>query len=256
MIRLWKFTLFFVLCLVAALLLNLPIQQVLPYVKVPDTVRLVGIDGTLIRGKAQEISVNQFPIREIDYRYMPSCIPLLKICYRVTYERGTIQVAYDLLNGDTEVNKARIEYPVLEIVRNLPNVPVQPSGRMELQVDDLAMVDGKPTALNGKLVWRDLGLDDSGVKISIGDYQMDFTGNSQKYDFKLSDLDASLDVDGEGEVDATGLYSFDIRIESEIGIDPQVKSVLNLVARSTGYNKYRIEQTGRLPPDVVRQLFQ
>ncbi|MDH3388250.1 MAG: type II secretion system protein N [Gammaproteobacteria bacterium] len=255
MIRLWKFTLFFLLCLVVALLFNLPIQQVLPYVKVPDTVRLVGIDGTIVRGKAQEISVNQFPVRDIDYRYLPSCIPLLKVCYRVTYEQGTIQVAYDLLNGDTEVSGARIEYPVVEIVKYLPNLPVQPAGRVELLIDDLAVIDGKPTALNGKLIWRDLGLDDSGIKLNIGDYQVDFTGNPQKYDFKLIDLDASLDVDGEGEVDATGLYTVDIRIESETGIDQQVKSVLNLVAKSTGYNKYRIEQAGRLPPDVTRQLF-
>ena len=256
MIRLWQYTLFFVLCLVIALLFNLPIQQVLPYVNIPKTVRLVGVDGTVIGGRAQEISINQFPLRDIDYRYMPACIPMLKICYRIVYEQGMIQVAYDLLNGDTEVTGARIEYPVAELVKHVPNKFVQPAGRIELIIDDMALVNGKPTALNGKLIWRDLGLDDDGIKMNVGDYQLDFTGNQQQYDFRVSDIAASLDVDGKGEVRAGGIYSVDIKIESDTGIDPHVKSVLDLIAANTGYNKYRIEQNGRLPPNITRQLFQ
>ena len=56
MFKLWKLTVFFLLCLVVMLLFNLPIQQVLPYVKLPNTVRTVGIDGTVIKGAAQEIA--------------------------------------------------------------------------------------------------------------------------------------------------------------------------------------------------------
>ncbi|UCH40814.1 MAG: type II secretion system protein N [Gammaproteobacteria bacterium] len=255
MIRLWKFTLFFLLCLVITLLLNLPIRHVLPYVKLPNTLQLVGIDGTVIRGKAREVNVNRFPLRDIDYRYMPSCIPLLKVCYRISYAQGTVQAAYDLLNGDTEVSEVKIEYPASEIAQYLKAVPVRPDGRLELLIDELGIIDGKPTALNGKLIWRDVGIDDEGIKLNIGDYQIDFTGNGQKYDFKLKDLDASLDVDGKGEIKAGGQYSLEVKIESEASMEPQVKSVLELVAKKTSYNKYRVEQNGRLPPNLTRQLF-
>ena len=134
-------------------------------------------------------------------------------------------------------------------------MPVRPDGQLELLIDELGIIDGKPTALNGKLIWRDVGIDDEGIKLNIGDYQIDFTGNGQQYDFRLNDIDASLDVDGKGEVKAGGQYSLDIRIESETSMEPQVKSVLELVAKKTGYNKYRFEQNGRLPPNLTRQLF-
>ena len=49
MLKLWKFTLFFLLCLVIALLFNLPIQQVLPYVKLPNTVRAIGMQRADVR---------------------------------------------------------------------------------------------------------------------------------------------------------------------------------------------------------------
>ena len=253
--KLWKFALFFLLCLVIALLFNLPIQQVLPYVRLPDTVRLAGIDGTIVGGKAQEININRFPLRDIEYRYMPSCIPLLKICYRIDYSQGKLQVAYDLLNGDTEVTGVRIEYPVEDLTRHMPGLIVQPIGRLELEIDEMAIVAGKPTALNGTLIWRDFGLDDDHIKLIVGDYQADFTGDQQKYEFKLNDLSGELDVKGKGRIDAGGQYDVDIRISALGDIEPQVRNVLGLVAKNTSYNNYRIGQNGRLPPDITRQIF-
>ncbi len=255
MFKLWKFAVFFLLCLLGALLFSLPIQQVLPHIKLPDMVRTVGIDGTVIRGTAQEISINNFPLRKIRYRYMPSCLPLLKVCYKINYDRGEIRVAYDVLNGDTEVTRARIEYQAAELIKHVTNVPVKPAGRLELLIDDLSMVEGVPASVNGRLIWRDLGIDDDGIKISIGDYQVDFTGNPQKYNFKFNDLDADLDVVGKGEVKAGGQYNVDVKIGSDSEIDSNVKSVLNLIAAKAGYNQYRIKQKGNLPPNITRQLF-
>ena len=255
MLKLWKFTLFFLLCLVVALLFNLPIQQVLPHVKLPNTVRTVGIDGTVFKGTAQEISINNFPLREISYRYLPSCIPFLKICYKISYDRGEVRVAYDVLNGDTEITRSRIEYQAVELINHIPNAPVKPAGRLELIIDDSSLVGGVPTAINGKLIWRDLGIDDDGIKINIGDYQVDFTGDTQRYDFKINDLDADLDITGKGEIKAGGQYDVDVKIRSDKEIDSNVKSVLNLVAAQNGYNQYRIQQKGNLPPNITRQLF-
>ena len=256
MLKLWKFTLFFLLCLVVALLFNLPIQQVLPHVKLPATVQLTGIDGNLLNGRAEEVRINDFPIRGIQYRYLPSCIPSLKVCYHIDYDRGQLQVAYDVLNGDTEVSRSNIEYPVARLMAHAPTPAlVNPTGRLQLEIDDMSMQQDKLIAVTGKLIWRDLGLDDDGIKIDIGDYQVDFNGDANGYKFTFSDLNAALDVSGDGSISAEGIYQVDVRIAGETGIDPQVKSILNLVAARNGVNKYRIEQNGRLPANITRQLF-
>jgi hypothetical protein len=247
---------FFLLCLTVALLFNLPVKQVLPHVELPRTVQIAGVDGTVLKGAAAELRINNFPIRGIRYRYMPSCIAMLKVCYHIVYDQGEIQVAYDVLNGDTEVSRSEIEYPVTDLLDLLPDtVPVKPSGQLNLRVDDLSMQQDKLIAVTGKLIWRNLGLNDSGVKIDIGDYQVDFKGDPKKYDFTFSDLDADLGLSGKGSVSATGVYDLDVRIEADNGIDPQVRSVLNLVAARTSLNKYRIEQKGRVPPRLMQQLF-
>ena len=255
MFRIWKFTLFFLLCLVVALLFNLPISQVLPHVELPRSLQVSGVDGNVLEGTAVEVRINDFPIRRIEYRYLPSCIPMLKICYRIDYDRGQVQVAYDLLNGDSEINKTRIQYPVAELLKYVPNALVRPVGRLQLEIDDLTMLQDKLVTAEGRLIWRDMGINDDGIKIDVGDYQVDFSGNPQQYDFTVRDLDAALDVSGSGNIKAAGLYEVDVKIGSQDGIDPQVKSVLNLVAARISVNKYRIEQKGRLPANITRQLF-
>ena len=251
-----KYTLIVLLCLTVALLFNLPVQHVLPYVQLPPSMQLAGVDGTVLKGKAAELRISDFPLRGIRYRYMPSCIPMLKICYHVVYNRGEIHVAYDLLNGDSEVSRSEIEYPVADLLRLLPDEPpANPSGRLQLLIDDLSMQADKLVAINGRLIWNDLGLSNVGIKIDIGDYQVDFRGDPQRYEFTFSDLNASLDVSGDGKISADGLYQVDVRIEGEAGIEPHVKSVLQVVATRTGVNKYRIKKKGRLSSDVRRLLF-
>ena len=257
MLKIWQFTLFFLLCLTIALLFNLPLKQVLPYVQLPPAVQLAGIDGSILKGRAQELRVNDFPIRGLSYRYMPSCIPMLKVCYHVEYDEGEVTLAYDLLNGDTEVSRSQVEYPVTQLLKLMPNAAlVKPSGRLQLQIEDLSMLGDKLQAVTGKLIWRDFGLDDAGIKLDIGDYQVDFVGDPEKFDLTFSDLDADLKVSGDGNISAAGMYTVDVRIESQRGgIDPQVRSVLNLIATRSSGDKYRIQQQGRLPPDVMRQVF-
>ena len=255
-VKAWRYTLFFLLCLTIALLLNLPVQQVLPHVQLPPTVQLAGVDGSILKGRAQEIRIDGFPVRSLRYRYMPSCIPLLKLCYQLDYEQGDLQLGYDLLNGDTEVSGSEIEYPVSDLLGLMPSPAlVKPTGRLQLNVEDLSMQQNKLVSVNGQLIWRDLGINENGIKLDIGDYQVDFNGDDERYEFTLSDLDAALQVEGEGSVYSSGAYELDVRIDARQGIDPQVRSVLELVARRTSGNQYRVQQKGQLPRQMQRQLF-
>lgn len=255
MFRIWKFLLFFFICLAVALVINLPLRQVLPHLGIPSTVSLAGVDGSVFRGRIQTVVINRFPVQDVQYRLVASCIALLKVCYRIEFERGRSRVGYDMLNGDVEVDEARAEYAVTELAAYMPKMIVQPQGRLEFLIDEATVIAGIPAAVDGKLIWRDLGVQTDGDALNIGDYQVEFSGTPQKYDFKLSDLEASLDVSGKGDIRADGQYSVDVKISSETTIDPKVKNILDLFATSVGYNNYRLENKGRLPPRLTRQLF-
>jgi len=255
MSRTWKYLLFFLLCLAIALVVNLPIGHVLPYLKIPASVSLAGVKGSVIHGRAQQVSVEQFPLRDVRYRFKPSCIALLKVCYQVDYAQGTTRVGYDLINGDTEIDQTKVEYTAAELATYLPKLIVQPDGRVELTVEQMTIIAGITAAVDGKLIWRDLGVTTEGTSLNLGDFQVDFNGNPQKYDFKLGDLDADLDVDGKGDITADGQYRVDVKISSQGTIDPKTKNLLDLFATTISYNNYRVEKSGRLPDNIIRQLF-
>ncbi len=255
MTMVWKYLLFFLLCLLISLVVNLPVRQVLSHIEIPKTVRLAGVDGTVIVGRVGKISVNEFPFRAVNYHLEPGCLLLLKICYRLDYERGSTRAAFNLLSSDIEVAQARADYPASELAVYVPNQMIQPEGLLELNVEELVIVAGKLAKMTGKLIWRDLGVKSGETALNIGDYQIDFSGNPQQYDFKLNDLKANLDVSGKGEISVDGQYSVDIRIVSEATIDPKLKNVLDLFANPISYNNYRVEQSGRLPANVTRLLF-
>jgi len=251
-----RYTLIFLLCLTVVMLFSVPVQKVLPHVRLPPSMQLAGADGTVLKGKVSELRVNDFPLHGVRYRYMPSCIPMLKICYHVVYNRGEIRLAYDLLHGDSEASRSEIVYPVADLLRLLPvEAPANPSGHLQLRIDDLSMQADQLVSINGSLIWNDLGLNDAGIKIDIGDYKVDFQGDPQSYEFTFSDLNAVLNVSGDGQISADGRYQVDVTIENDTGIEPQVNSVLNNVATPDGVNKYRIRQKGRLSSDAKRQLF-
>ncbi len=251
----WHYILFFVLALLLALIFTLPVQVVLSRIDLPKDIRLSDVDGTLLKGKARQVKLHGFPMKSVTYRYRPSCIALFKVCYRIRYRRGKIDIAFDPANGAVEISHAKINYAAKELVVHFPDLPVRPSGRLELVINDLLVVDGKPTKLAGKMIWRGLGLDDEGIKIDIGNMRFDFTGNPKRYDIKIKDLDASLQVDGKGRIQAGGKYNFEIKIDSRSSIDPQVKYVLELISKRDGFNSYQIKQSGRLSKDITRQLF-
>ena len=256
MLRVLKYFIYFLIFLAVALVFNLPIQKALPYVDLPQELRVAGVDGTMLKGRADELRINQFPVRNVKYRFMPSCIPQLKVCYEVIYDQGEIRMGYDLLHGDIELFKSVIEYPVAELMRLVPNtLPVRPSGSLELQIQDLSMEAEHIAAINGNLVWRNLGLNDQGIKLDIGDYLVEFSGDGNQYDLNFSDLNAALDVGGKGRINNDGRYNIDVTIDAKRGIDPQVKSVLNLVAARAGVNKYRVRQQGQLPRSISNRLF-
>jgi hypothetical protein len=251
-----RYTLIFLLCMTVVMLFSVSVQNVLPHVRLPPSIQLAGVDGTVLKGKVSELRISDFPLRGVRYRYMPSCIPMLKICYHVDYNRGEIRLAYDLLHGDSEASRSEIEYPVANLLRLLPvEAPVNPSGSLQLRIDDLSMQADKLVSINGSLIWSDLGLNDTGIKIDIGDYKVDFQGDPQSYEFTFSDLNAALEVNGHGQISADGRYQVDVTIENDTGLEPHVNSVLSRVATPAGVNKYRIRQKGRLSSDVTRQLF-
>lgn len=249
--KLWKPALFFVLVLLAALLINMPLAHLLGVVRMPDNIRIFQPQGSLISGRIGGIEINQFLLRDLEYEADLSCLLTLEVCYQVLNPYGSLQVRHKPLAGSTELTRVKIEYPLRDLTR-MPGVLMQPAGRLQLNLDSVLIVQDKLADLSGTLVWKDAGL--AGEDINLGDYEVSVGKSAGRYDLVIEDKDAVLDITGKASLKADGKYTLDITIRTKPGLEPRVKNVLELVARKQGINQYVVRRAGSLDPALLANL--
>ena len=252
MARLWKPSLFFVLVLSLALLINMPTAFLLGFVRLPDNLRVFQPRGSLISGHLNGFELNQFLIRDLEYQLELGCFITLSLCYRVENPYGSLQAKYQFLSRSTELTKVDIEFPLQDFNQQSNNLLMQPGGKLQLNLDRVLIDRDKLADLNGVLVWIEAGLADQ--DIDLGDYEASVTKSAERYDLVIADQDAVLDITGNGSLEADGKYTLDVSIRTKSGLDSRIKIALELVAKKQGINQYVVRRTGILDPSLMSKL--
>lgn len=252
MSRLWKPVLFFVLVLLAALLINMPLTHLLGIVKMPANIRIYQPQGSLISGRIGGIEINRFMLRDLEYEADLSCLLTLGVCYQVSNPYGSLQVRHEPLAGSTELTQVNIEFPLQDLSRMLGRILIQPAGMLQLNLDSVSIVRDKLADLEGTLVWKDAGL--AGEDINLGDYEVSVGKAGGRYELVIDDKDAVLDMAGKASLQADGKYTLDITIRTRPGLEPKIKNALELVARKQGIDQYVVRRAGSLDPALLANL--
>ena len=245
----WKPALFFLFCLVIAVLINLPVSLILARVKLPDHISISGLQGTAFHGAASELLVNAYPIRQIDYQAEYSCLLAASLCYRLKFEDGTASLRFEPITNTIEITGLDADIPMQRLSQLSNQTLVSPSGSLKLDIDKLVIKQGKLTDISAIAIWQDAGV--VGEDFDLGDYQLEIEKGIDQYRFILKDNDAMLAIDGKGILATNGQYSLNIDIKARPGLNPQIKNVLELIAKKKGLNQYLIHRTGQLNIDFI-----
>ncbi len=245
----WKPALFFLFCLVIALLINLPVSLLLAQVKLPDHISVSHLRGTAFNGAASELLVNAYPIRQLEYQAELSCLLTASLCYRLKFEDGTARLRLEPISNTIEITGLDADIPMQRLNQLSNQLLVSPSGNLKLDVDRLAIKQGKLADISAIAIWQDAGI--IGEDFELGAYQLEVEKGIDQYRFTLKDNDAMLEIDGKAILATNGKYSLNINIKARPGLDPQIKNVLELIARKKGLNQYLIHRTGQLNIDFI-----
>jgi general secretion pathway protein N len=240
----WKPALFFLVCLVIALLINMPVSQLLAQVNIPDNVKISRLQGTVFNGQTGELVVNQFPIRQLEYQADLSCLLTARLCYRIDFEDGTAMLSFSPVSKTIEITGFEADIPMQSLAAMSNQLLVSPSGSLRLKTDNLTIRQGKLVDINGTAIWRNAGI--VGEDFDLGDYQIDIERGIDLYQFMLKDNDGMLDIKGKGILASDGKYTININIRGQAGLDSRIKNVLELIARKKGLNQYLVHRSGQL----------
>ncbi|MFA9420605.1 MAG: type II secretion system protein N [Gammaproteobacteria bacterium] len=240
----WKPALFFFVCLVIALLINMPVSQLLAQVTIPDKVRISRLQGTVFKGQAGELVINQFPIRQLEYQVNLSCLLTASLCYRIDFEDGTAMLSFNPISNSIQVTGFEANIPMQSLAAMSNQLLVSPSGSLMLKTDNFTIRQGKLVDINGTAIWKNAGI--VGEDFDLGDYQIDIERGIDLYQFVLKDNDGMLDIKGKGMLASDGKYTINIDIRAQSRTDSRVKNVLELIARKKGLNQYLVHHSGQL----------
>lgn len=248
----WKPALFFVFFLIIALLINTPVGHLMARVKIPDGVKISPLQGTIFKGQADTVVVNQLIIQDLEYRFKISCLITASLCYQINFTDGSALIRYSPIEGSIKVSQLDTELSMSNLSSLSNQLLIQPTGSLNLNANRLIFIKGRLVDIDATVIWENAGI--VGDDINLGDYQLTIKRDTEQYQMNLIDKDALLDVAGEGELKSDGIYSLDININAKSGLEARIKSALEFVASKKGLRQYNIHRTGTLDKRLLSYL--
>lgn len=244
--------LIFLLCLCVSLVFNMPLVHLRPHIKLPNSIGLGNIEGTLLGGHIDVLQANGLQASNLNYKNKLSCLLKLKLCYQIDFDQGRGLVSANALDQSLGFSDARISYPVEELTVLFPQLLVKPSGDLQIDIEHLSFKQQKVSINKGFALWSRAGV--VGESFDLGSYQLSVSSAKQSYQFELTDNKAELEVDGKGQLKSNGQYLINVNIKSKPGVDQQIKGALDLIGKKRGLNQYTMQHTGQLAKQVLSQL--
>ena len=251
--RFWVPGLIFLFCLLASLLFNMPLSHLLSQTELPDYIRLSNVQqATLLAGEVDTVEVHGIHATNFRFKNNLSCLLMLKLCYDIEFDQGHGQVSFSAFGGNLTFTDTRLTYPIETFMVSSSPFPFIPTGNIQIDIDTLNLVQNKTSLHQGRALWSEVGV--AGESFDLGEYQLSVKLIEQAYQFELTDHQAKLEVQGNGQLQADGNYQINIDITSKTSLDQTVKSALELIVSKIGLNQYRYQQSGTLNPQYMNYL--
>lgn len=228
-------------CLVVAAPARL-LAPILP----PGQVLMQGYSGTLWEGKASRCLVKTpagyLHLGAVGWRLDPWS--LLRFAPRLVLDAqwGAQTLAAELVLrgvGDVDLGEVAVQFPA-DLLRQF--VPVNLTGTFSLQIEQLLIRGGLPTAGSGRLLWQAGGWNSPSGPVPLGSYALDLNQpRGAPAEGVVLTLAGPVKADGRAQLQGNS-YAIDIVLRSEHW-DERLQQALSLVAGPTDEG-YRIKLDG------------
>ena len=167
---------FFVFCLIITLLFTMPVGHLVARVKIPDAVIISQLQGSLLKGQANTLIVNQLIIHDLEYAFDSSCLITVSLCYQLNFAEGSVLVRFVPITGSIEISQLDIELSMDNLSAVSDQLFIKPSGSLHLSSDKFKFIQGKLADIDAIVVWKNAGI--AGEDIDLGDYQLNIKKGS------------------------------------------------------------------------------
>lgn len=212
---------------VAFLVAMIPARQLAG--RLPPGIEMLGVGGTIWSGRASRLSVNGTPLGALQWSCRPWRILVLEWSCRVNLQPPGGGIEADLAGGlDGEVRASGITGQIPISAFEGIATPRGWSGRLELDVQRLRIVERRPTEAVGQLFVRSLKAPGARGEL-LGDFELtvgEGAVGTETLTGRLRDLGGPLRVRGTIELRRDGSYLLSGEVAPGPGAGPAIFDTL------------------------------
>ena len=239
------------------LVLNFPADRAYAYWKSSDSsspeFALAGISGSVWSGKASIAAINRIRLENVEWTYRPWVLLLGQVGLSWSFQAPSSQGSYGRgltswgLDGNVNFSSLEARLPASLVATMVKMKALQPSGTLNLNLQDVEWNGESLVSAEGKVVWRGAGI--SLLKpVSLGDLSLKLETSNDEIKGVLADNGGPLSAEGLIILAEDGRYQFNGAFVAR-GNSPQkteLENVLRTMGKQGSDGKVKVARSGTL----------
>ena len=244
----WRWGLAGVVAYLLFLVAAAPAAKVLPLVqsRLPE-VRLSGVEGSLWSGKAAKLDLTPLQLQDVSWSFRPFGLFVGRAVFDVDGQLQAQRVkakAGTTFFGTPYLSDVQGRIAANDLLYWLGIKPLQLSGRLDFDIDDVVWSESGLPAMAGTASWSPAQLV-SPIELVLGTAQLETYVEDSVTLGKLETKGGALLVQAEVELKPDGAYRFDADIQQKGDVPQAVSKFLSTFADYKDGN-YRLEWADKL----------
>ncbi|MCF6281050.1 MAG: type II secretion system protein N [Candidatus Polarisedimenticolaceae bacterium] len=249
-IKKWLGYLLFTLCGYLLFLIGtLPATQLYNVAKeqIPG-LQLAQIKGSVWDGSAQQLTFKGLQIGPIYWQFKPLSLLFGQIEVALTISDAKLKAtsrAGSTLSGEFYLSNLKGESSVEIITSLIPNLPVTPAGSIIFDLEEVGFSDQHLSSATGNIDWQRASVTQP-IDIQIGNLNLRLNSDDDGIHGKISDQGATLGIDAQLELQASGQYQIKGKIQPKPNTPTDLINALNILGRPDPTGAISINLSGHL----------
>ncbi|MEQ1440555.1 type II secretion system protein N [Fontimonas sp. SYSU GA230001] len=214
-------------------------------------VRLYGVEGTLLSGRALQVSQgSQALLRQLRWTFRPQDLLLGRVGYHLRSDAPPMLVDGVLATGigGLQVTRAQASGELRALAGAFGQGFVPVNGQVGLQLERLRLAGGWPVAAQGEVRIAGLAWVLGREPVPLGDYRAELTTDAGEIVATVGSLGGALEVSGSGRVRPDRSYELDLRLRPGADAAPMLTNLLRQLGAPDAQGYYRLRQSTAAAP--------
>ena len=208
-----------------------------------NNLKVNGVNGTVWKGSASEISSNEIYLRQTRWRIVPSELLRGNLTFDIsTYPyNGQLKfnLIFDLMNNLSAMDiKGNFPNDILEIIAPFLGV----SSEIDINIKSLSLNNKNINQLEGQILLNNLVMKGISNRV-LGSYKIDlFERNGEIYG-SIDDVSGEVDIAATMSLTLSGKYIIDGAVSAKQNTSNQVRTILSFLGaqNENGQRSFRFE---------------